>query len=143
MVCFAQKRRYSSIAVEFPIRFDQKPYVQRVFKDFPSWVRAHVRATYVRDLPLDRFYAMSPLYYTHRLHTNSLTIYVHTSRQHHDLSSRRTRLPIDIPVQTNRESFGIRLGITCRLTTQMKCSFSVRSRYVSSSTMVRTELLTS
>ena len=41
------KRRYSSTAVEFPIRNDQKPHSHGLSGVFPSWVRAHRTPTYV------------------------------------------------------------------------------------------------
>lgn len=43
----AQKRRYSSTAVGFPIRFDLRGYSQRVSRVFPSWVGARCACTYV------------------------------------------------------------------------------------------------
>ena len=43
----AQKRRYSSTAVGFPIRFDLRGYSQRVSRVFPSWVGARRACTYV------------------------------------------------------------------------------------------------
>ena len=44
----ARKRRYSSTAVGFPIRNDQKAHSQRVSEDFPSWVGARCAHTYVQ-----------------------------------------------------------------------------------------------
>ena len=44
----ARKRRYSSTAVGFPIRNDQKSHSQRVSKGFPSWVGARCAYTYVQ-----------------------------------------------------------------------------------------------
>ena len=44
----ARKRRYSSTAVGFPIRNDQKAHSQRVSKGFPSWVGARCACTYVQ-----------------------------------------------------------------------------------------------
>ena len=44
---YAQKRRYSSTAVGFPIRFDLRGYSQRVSRVFPSWVGARCACTYV------------------------------------------------------------------------------------------------
>ena len=41
------KRRYSSTAVGFPIRFDLRGYSQRVSRVFPSWVGARCACTYV------------------------------------------------------------------------------------------------
>ena len=43
----ATKRRYSSTAVGFPIRFDLRGYSQRVSRVFPSWVGARCACTYV------------------------------------------------------------------------------------------------
>ena len=43
-----RKRRYSSTAVGFPIRNDQKAHSQRVSKGFPSWVGARCAYTYVQ-----------------------------------------------------------------------------------------------
>ena len=42
-----RKRRYSSTAVGFPIRFDLRGYSQRVSGVFPSWVGARCACTYV------------------------------------------------------------------------------------------------
>lgn len=44
----AKKRRYSSTAVGFPIRNDQKPYSQGISEGFPTWVRARRVRIYVR-----------------------------------------------------------------------------------------------
>ena len=44
----ARNRRYSSTAVGFPIRNDQKAHSQRVSKGFPSWVGARCAYTYVQ-----------------------------------------------------------------------------------------------
>lgn len=43
-----RNRRYSSTAVGFPIRNDQKAHSQRVSEDFPSWVGARCAHTYVQ-----------------------------------------------------------------------------------------------
>lgn len=43
----SRKRRYSSTAVGFPIRFDLRGYSQRVSRVFPSWVGARCACTYV------------------------------------------------------------------------------------------------
>ena len=43
-----RKRRYSSTAVGFPIRNDQKAHSQRVSEGFPSWVGARCAYTYVQ-----------------------------------------------------------------------------------------------
>lgn len=44
----AKKRRYSSTAVGFPIRNDQKPYSQGISEGFTTWVRARRVRIYVR-----------------------------------------------------------------------------------------------
>jgi hypothetical protein len=44
----ARERRYSSTAVGFPIRNDQKAHSQRVSEGFPSWVGARCAYTYVQ-----------------------------------------------------------------------------------------------
>ena len=46
----ARKRRYSSIAVGFPIRNDQKAHLQGVSRGFPSWVGTRSACTYVKNL---------------------------------------------------------------------------------------------
>lgn len=43
----AKKGRYSSTAVGFPIRIDQKPHSERVSQGFPSWERARRAPIYV------------------------------------------------------------------------------------------------
>ena len=48
-----RKRRYSSIAVGFPIRNDQKAHYQRVSRGFPSWVGTRCARTYVKNLQFD------------------------------------------------------------------------------------------
>jgi hypothetical protein len=45
----ARKRRYSSTAVGFPIRDDQKADCQRVSRGFPTWERARHAGAYVRE----------------------------------------------------------------------------------------------
>ena len=47
----SSKRRYSSTAVGFPIRNDQKPHSQRVSEDFPSWARTRAPRIYVHMRP--------------------------------------------------------------------------------------------
>ena len=46
----AKKRRYSSTAVEFPIRNDLSAYLQGISATFPTWERARLACTYVRVL---------------------------------------------------------------------------------------------
>lgn len=47
MHTIAKKRRYSSIAVEFPIRNDLSAHSQGISSMFPSWERAHRAPAYV------------------------------------------------------------------------------------------------
>lgn len=44
----ASDRRYSSTAVGFPIRNDQKPLVQGLLGKFPSWVGTRAQRIYVQ-----------------------------------------------------------------------------------------------
>lgn len=46
----AKKRRYSSTAVGFPIRDDLSAYLQGISAPFPTWERARLACTYVRNL---------------------------------------------------------------------------------------------
>ena len=44
----ARKRRYSSTAVGFPIRNDQKPFIQGLLGEFPSWMGTRAQRIYVQ-----------------------------------------------------------------------------------------------
>ena len=46
----AKKRRYSSTAVGFPIRNDLSACLQGISATFPTWERARLACTYVRNL---------------------------------------------------------------------------------------------
>ena len=46
----AKKRAYSSTPVGFPIRDDLSAYLQGISATFPTWERARLACTYVRDL---------------------------------------------------------------------------------------------
>ena len=48
--CTAKKRAYSSTPVGFPIRDDLSAYLQGISATFPTWERARLACTYVRDL---------------------------------------------------------------------------------------------
>ena len=52
MVFSTEKRRYSSTAVGFPIRYDLRAYYQGVSRAFPSRVCAHRARLYVRVRPI-------------------------------------------------------------------------------------------
>lgn len=52
MVFSAKKRRYSSTAVGFPIRYDLRAYSQGISRTFPSRVCAHCARLYVRVRPI-------------------------------------------------------------------------------------------
>lgn len=54
MVFSTEKRRYSSTAVGFPIRYDLRAYSQGISKAFPSRVCAHRARLYVRVRPITK-----------------------------------------------------------------------------------------
>ena len=61
----AKKRRYSSTAVGFPIRNDLSACLQGISATFPTWERARLACTYVRNLGIcfdwarkDRLYSI-------------------------------------------------------------------------------------
>lgn len=59
----AKKRRYSSTAVGFPIRDDLSACLQGISATFPTWERARLACTYVRDLGICFDWATkNPLY---------------------------------------------------------------------------------
>ena len=59
----AKKRAYSSTPVGFPIRDDLSAYLQGISATFPTWERARLACTYVRDLGICLDLAMKrPLY---------------------------------------------------------------------------------
>ena len=61
MHTIAKKRRYSSIAVEFPIRNDLSAQSQGVSEGFPSWERAHRAPAYVHGRENDVISTVSHL----------------------------------------------------------------------------------
>ena len=59
----AKKRRYSSTAVGFPIRDDLSACLLGISATFPTWERARLACTYVRDLGIYTHWAKkNPLY---------------------------------------------------------------------------------
>ena len=59
----AKNRRYSSTAVGFPIRDDLSACLQGISATFPTWERARLACTYVRDLGICFDWARkNPLY---------------------------------------------------------------------------------
>ena len=59
----AKKRRYSSTAVGFPNRNDLSACLQGISATFPTWERARLACTYVRDLGICFDWAKkNPLY---------------------------------------------------------------------------------
>ena len=71
----ARKRRYSSTAVGFPIRNDQKADCQRVSRGFPTWERARRAPTYVREPRLCVCRTYIPLHYGKTITTTLLMVY--------------------------------------------------------------------
>lgn len=59
--CAAQKRRYSSTAVGFPIRNDLSAYLQGISAPFPTWERTRLACTYVRNLGICLHWTMNDL----------------------------------------------------------------------------------
>ena len=70
-----RKRRYSSTAVGFPIRNDQKADCQRVSRGFPTWERARRAGTYVKEPRLCVCRAYIPLHYSKTITTTLLMVY--------------------------------------------------------------------
>ena len=54
----AKKRAYSSTPVGFPIRDDLSAYLQGISATFPTWERARLACTYVRDLGICTHWTM-------------------------------------------------------------------------------------
>lgn len=90
----AKKRRYSSTAVGFPIRDDLSVYLQGISATFPTWERARLACTYVRDLGICSDWAKkNPLYsiLSPDIHAD---IYADSAR--HDLKNCHTA-PLFVP----------------------------------------------
>jgi hypothetical protein len=120
----ARKRRYSSTAVGFPIRNDQKADCQRVSRVFPTWERARRAPAYVREPQLCVFRSSTlqpnPSTVTTTLlmvctaplmmqQTNTMARpYMLVTMSLGESESERTS-----PFKTNWSSLAVHLGVTC------------------------------
>lgn len=120
----ARKRRYSSTAVGFPIRNDQKADCQRVSRGFPTWERARRAGAYVREprLCVRRSSTLQPnpkamtttllMVHTAPLmmqQTNTMAHpYIHIAMSLGESESERTNHS-----KTNWSSLAVHLGVTC------------------------------
>lgn len=120
----ARKRRYSSTAVGFPIRNDQKADCQRVSRVFPTWERARRAGAYVREprLCVRRSSTLQPN--PKAMTTTLLMVYdapimmqqtntiarphIHIAMSLGESESERTN-----PFKPNWSSLAVHLGVTC------------------------------
>ena len=120
----ARERRYSSTAVGFPIRNDQKADCQRVSRGFPTWERARRAPAYVRE-PQLCVYRSSTLLPNHKTMTTTLLM-VYTAPLMMQQTNTMARPHILIAMslgesesertnhsKTNWSSLAVHLGVTC------------------------------
>lgn len=120
----ARKRRYSSTAVGFPIRNDQKADCQRVSRIFPTWERARRAGAYVRE-PRLCFCRSSTLQPNPKAMTTTLLM-VHTAplmmQQTNMMARPHIRIAMSLgesesgrtnPFKPNWSSLAVHLGVTC------------------------------
>lgn len=120
----ARKRRYSSIAVGFPIRNDQKADCQRVSRGFPTWERARHAGAYVREPQLCVCRSSTLLHNPKAMTTTLLMVcttplmmqqtntmarpHIHIAMSLGESESERTHHS-----KTNWSSLAVHLGVTC------------------------------
>lgn len=120
----ARKRRYSSTAVGFPIRNDQKADCQRVSRGFPTWERARRAGAYVREPRLCVCRAYIPLHYIKGITTTLLMVYTTPLVMLQTITMARPHLLIAMSLsesksertnhsKTNWSSLAVHLGVTC------------------------------
>lgn len=90
----AKKRRYSSTAVGFPIRDDLSVYLQGISATFPTWERARLACTYVRNLEICFDWAKKKPLYSRRLTDIHAAVYANSTR--HGLENCHTA-PLFVP----------------------------------------------
>ena len=154
----ARKRRYSSTAVGFPIRNDQKADCQRVSRGFPTWERARRAPAYVREPRLSVYRTYNPQPNPRSITTTLLMVctaplmmqqtntmarpHIHIAMSLGESESERTNHS-----KTNWSSLAVHLGVTCSrhehgvnkgsVQLGMMCSsFMARLWIVGSSTLV-------
>ena len=154
----ARKRRYSSTAVGFPIRNDQKADCQRVSRVFTTWERARRAGAYVRE-PRLCVCSSSTLQPNPKAMTTTLLM-VHTAplmmQQTNTMARPHILIAMSLgesesartsPFKPNCGSLAVHLGVTCsrhghgvnKLSVQMGkmfSSFPGRLWIVGSSTLV-------
>lgn len=108
----AKKRRYSSTAVGFPIRNDQKPYSQGISEGFPTCIGARRVRIYVRQRPLYEYQSYEVLHSASTRSTYLPLFASSTPSRVQNLPVSRPCLrhvsvlnrPCDLPVTTNPHS---------------------------------------
>ena len=143
----ARKRRYSSTAVGFPIRNDQKADCHRVSRGFPTWERARRAGAYVREprLCICRAYNLQP---NPKAVTTTLLM-VHTAPLMMQQTNRMARPYMLIamslgesesertnPFKPNCGSLAVHLGVTCSRHEHRVSEYSVLSVVLLSSFVV-------
>ena len=109
--CAAQKRRYSSTAVEFPKFDDLKPHIWGFPPSFPSGAGARARVTYVQGRENDRQLTENrPPYSTPARHLRP-TIRVPNPYQRPQKSQSSARMERTTRPSRNYEYFANHLGV--------------------------------
>ena len=144
----ARKRRYSSTAVGFPIRNDQKADCQRVSRGFPTWERARRAGAYVREPRLCVCWSSTLQPNPKAITTTLLMVYgtplmmqqtntmarphIHIAMSLGESESERTN-----PFKPNCGSLAVHLGVTCSRHEHGVSESGVRLASVCSSFLVR------
>ena len=154
----ARERRYSSTAVGFPIRNDQKADCQRVSRRFPTWERARHAGAYVREPRLFVCRSSTLLHNPKAMTTTLLLVYTAPLMMQQTNTMARPHMLIEMSLgesesertnhsKTNWSSLAVHLGVTCSrhghgvnkgsVQLGMMCSsFPVRLWIVGTSTLV-------
>ena len=143
----ARKRRYSSTAVGFPIRNDQKADYQRVSRGFPTWERARHAGTYVREPRLFVCRAYIPLHNVKAMTTTLLMVYAAPLMMQQTNTMARPHIHIAMSLgesvsertnhsKTNWSSLAVHLGVTCSRHGHRVSEYSVLSVVLLSSFVV-------
>ena len=143
----AWKRRYSSTAVGFPIRNDQKADCQRVSRVFPTWERARRAGAYVREprLCVCRSSTLQPN--PKAITTTLLMVYAAPIMMRPTNTMARPHIRIAMSLgesesertshsKTNCSSLAVHLGVTCSRHEHGVSEYSVLSVVLLSSFVV-------
>ena len=120
----ARKRRYSSTAVGFPIRNDQKADCQRVSRGFPTWERARRAPAYVREPRLCVCRSSTLQHNPKAMTTTLLMVYAAPLMMQQTNTMARPHIRIAMSLgesesertshsKTNWSSLAVHLGVTC------------------------------